>query len=198
MKFLLVSFILFNLKGFSQTDLAFCGAKYESAINNYITNKNSIKFKEELNFSKKEYVACLLKKPFPILNLIDINGKKLKIDSNKRKIFVMQFWSSWCPPCMAEIPMINNLYLQFDSSKVKFVTLSYNKVVQNENKSKFKSHFIENCSEISKELGVLAYPTIYIISLDFKISKVYLGADKNNIKKLYTNLKNDIINELKR
>ena len=36
--------------------------------------------------------------------------KTMNLDKIKQKIIIVNFWATWCPPCRAEIPMLNNFY----------------------------------------------------------------------------------------
>ncbi|MHB1176853.1 MAG: TlpA family protein disulfide reductase, partial [Daejeonella sp.] len=40
----------------------------------------------------------------------DENGKKISLSDHKGKVIFINFWTTWCPPCRAEMPSINALY----------------------------------------------------------------------------------------
>jgi len=43
----------------------------------------------------------------------DIHGKVIDLGSLKGKVVFLNFWATWCPPCLAEMPSVNKLYEQF-------------------------------------------------------------------------------------
>jgi peroxiredoxin len=49
----------------------------------------------------------------PDFTLDDICGKKVTLSQFKGKVIILNFWSIWCGPCLAEIPSLNKLYLEF-------------------------------------------------------------------------------------
>lgn len=50
------------------------------------------------------------KRHMPDLLFKDINGKTFSINELKGKVVFLNFWATWCPPCIAEMPSINSLY----------------------------------------------------------------------------------------
>lgn len=52
----------------------------------------------------------------------DENGETVLLNSLKGKVVFINFWATWCPPCIAEMPSINELYSEFrDNQKVVFL-----------------------------------------------------------------------------
>lgn len=55
-----------------------------------------------------------IRKPAPPLNtFVDMNGRPLDPASLKGKIVVIDFWATWCIPCMQEMPYLQKLYDQY-------------------------------------------------------------------------------------
>jgi peroxiredoxin len=48
----------------------------------------------------------------PDFSLNDICGKKVTLSQFKGKVVILNFWSIWCGPCLAEMPSLNKLYLE--------------------------------------------------------------------------------------
>ncbi|HEY1025494.1 MAG TPA: TlpA disulfide reductase family protein [Sphingobacteriaceae bacterium] len=49
-------------------------------------------------------------KPMPDLLFRDADGKAVSITELRGKVIFLNFWATWCPPCIAEMPSINTLY----------------------------------------------------------------------------------------
>lgn len=50
-----------------------------------------------------------LNKPAPAITGTDIDGTKVDLNALKGKVVLVQFWATWCPPCVAETPQLNAL-----------------------------------------------------------------------------------------
>src|SRR6516165_3077734 len=45
---------------------------------------------------------------------MQMNGKPVKLSDYRGKVVVLNFWASWCPPCVAETPYLNKLQRQIE------------------------------------------------------------------------------------
>jgi thiol-disulfide isomerase/thioredoxin len=63
--------------------------------------------------------------PTPALNLTDLDGKEWNAASLRGKIVVLNFWASWCAPCIEELPVLNDLAAG-EAARGKLVVLGVN------------------------------------------------------------------------
>ncbi len=70
-------------------------------------------------------------------NLRGVNTSDINFETLKGKVIFVNFWATWCPPCKAEMPMIQKLYNDY-KDKVAFV------FVTNENRETVQSFFEKN------------------------------------------------------
>jgi thiol-disulfide isomerase/thioredoxin len=47
----------------------------------------------------------------------DASGNIVDLGNLKDKVVFLNFWATWCPPCLAEMPSVNKLYEQFKDDK---------------------------------------------------------------------------------
>ena len=64
----------------------------------------------------------------PLLNssttdatFLDAKGNKVKLSDLKGKVVFVNFWATWCPPCIKEMPSIQTLYNNFKNKEVVFL-----------------------------------------------------------------------------
>jgi thiol-disulfide isomerase/thioredoxin len=63
----------------------------------------------------------------PAAQLINEKGELVDLSSFKGKKVFVNLWATWCPPCVAEMPSIQELYNQTRSSNTEFIMLSLDK-----------------------------------------------------------------------
>lgn len=52
----------------------------------------------------------------------DLNGKKVELSKYKGKVVLINFWATWCAPCLQEMPHLDRMYKKY--KKKGFVVLS--------------------------------------------------------------------------
>jgi len=112
--------------------------------------------------------------------LININGNTINFQENEGKVIFLNFWATWCPPCVGEMPGIQALYNKYkDNDDIAFL------LVSNESLSKI-SAFVEKreytfpiFSSRYKSPDIFfskSIPTTFVISKDGKIKVKETGA----------------------
>jgi thiol-disulfide isomerase/thioredoxin len=63
-------------------------------------------------------------KPLPELGFTDADDKPLKLADYKGKAVLLNFWATWCPPCVKEMPSLDRLQGQIGKDKFVILPLS--------------------------------------------------------------------------
>lgn len=58
------------------------------------------------------------------IRLINSEGEKVNMNDFRGNVIFMNFWATWCPPCIAEMPGIHDLYREIKSEEVVFLMIS--------------------------------------------------------------------------
>ncbi|OIQ29744.1 MAG: thiol-disulfide oxidoreductase [Bacteroidetes bacterium MedPE-SWsnd-G2] len=106
------------------------------------------------------------------------NGLKINFEDYKGEVVLINFWATWCPPCIAEMPSLDELYKDYNG-KVKFLFVTNEDIatVQKFKKKKdfqFKMH--SSLSSIPAQFETSSIPRTFILSKTGKIVVDETGA----------------------
>lgn len=115
------------------------------------------------------------------------NGKISSTARLKGKVVFINFWATWCPPCRAEMPSLNDLYNRLKDDK-RFVFLFVN---EDEDMAKAKSYLqskgytiplITKAGNVPAEIYTGTLPTTVVLNKEGKVVLKHEGiADYNTI-----------------
>ena len=63
-------------------------------------------------------------KPLPDLEIQNADDKPVKLSDFKGKVVLLNFWATWCTPCVKEMPSLDRLQAAFPKDKFLIVPLS--------------------------------------------------------------------------
>ncbi len=101
----------------------------------------------------------------PAVNLVTPSGLKAAIAKNKGKVVMVNFWATWCAPCVEELPELAKLKRANASKGVVLILVSGDE--------------IENKSAVSKKLAQKGHSGTYLIKGD--IGDFADGYDPGNV-----------------
>ncbi len=104
----------------------------------------------------------------------DMHGKEMAVSSLQGKVIFINFWATWCPPCIAEMPGINALYnsLKEDDSIVFLVIsvdMEQDKAKAFMDRKPFGFPLLFPASTLPDELAYQSIPATYVISPQGKL-----------------------------
>lgn len=73
--------------------------------------------------------------------LVNEQGVTMNLNDFKGKVLFINLWATWCPPCRAEMPGIQNLYQKVGNRNIEFVMISSDRDFQTAIDYKKKSGF---------------------------------------------------------
>ena len=61
--------------------------------------------------------------PAPDFTLVDLQGKTWTLSELKGQVIFVNFWATWCPPCVEEMPSMQRLYTMLPKDKFKMLAI---------------------------------------------------------------------------
>lgn len=111
---------------------------------------------------------------------IDLNGKPGKLSDLRGKVVVLNFWATWCPPCVEETPALIELNQRIASRNGVVLGVSidddetaYKQFIQDHHINFMVSR--DGSKKSSQDYGTVMYPETYIIDRHGKIVRKIIG-----------------------
>lgn len=151
------------------------------------------KTEDEKSNTKKESAKTTIQNKFELKKMDSTKLNLTKTDNNikiaqlENKAILLNFFATWCPPCKAEIPHLNNLREKYkDNLEVVAINLGENNgsITAKEKLDAFINDFkikyvVTNSEEnfkLSKAMGgIKTIPTMFLIHPNGEISQKYVG-----------------------
>ncbi len=121
-------------------------------------------------------------KPFDLKFTDAISGKPISTRRLRGNVIVVDFWATWCGPCVAEMPHMKELYRTYHAQGVEFLGVSLDQPEREGGLTKLKN-FVETNgirwpqyfqgdgwkSKFSSAWGVRAIPSVFVIAPDGRL-----------------------------
>jgi len=110
----------------------------------------------------------------PDFSITADNGRTVSLKDFGGKVLVLNFWATWCPPCIDELPSLDQFQRELASSGVVVLGVSvdkdqkaYKRFLQRANVAFMTARDPDN--KINAEYGTFVFPESYIINSDGKV-----------------------------
>jgi len=121
----------------------------------------------------------------PNVKLQGLDGKVYDLTDFKDKVVIVNFWASWCAPCVEEFPSMAKLAMQFpndlvilaisgdqDLAAVQAFLKAFPNLAEN-----FKI-FLDPELKVAKQFGTQVLPESYVLERGLKVYRKVVGTEK--------------------
>jgi thiol-disulfide isomerase/thioredoxin len=124
-------------------------------------------------------------KPFELEFTDASNGSTISMSALKGKVVVVDFWATWCGPCVAELPAMKKLYEKVHGQGVEFLGVSLDQPKDQGGLDALKKFVKEKEipwpqyyqgkgweSDFSRSWGINSIPTMFLVDQEGKLVSV--------------------------
>jgi thiol-disulfide isomerase/thioredoxin len=116
----------------------------------------------------------------PPLESVDLQGKAWKLAQLQGRVVVLNFWATWCPPCRAEMPSLQQLADIYNPEQLQVLALNVGEGPQRIRQYLQASALnltvlLDPKTEITRNWGATALPTTYLIDPQGRIRQRVRG-----------------------
>lgn len=120
-----------------------------------------------------------INKPFELTFTEATTGETINMKDLRGKVVVIDFWATWCGPCIAEMPHMKDLYATYKDKGVEFIGVSLDQPEDKGGLKKLQDYVASNeiawpqyyqgnywQSEFSTSWGINSIPAVFIVDKD--------------------------------
>ncbi|MCC4593495.1 TlpA family protein disulfide reductase [Xanthomonas campestris pv. cannae] len=119
-------------------------------------------------------------RPEPTLKMKAVDGREYDLAAHRGQWVVVNFWATWCAPCLKEMPELSALHVMRDNIEV--VGLAYEDIEPAEMQAFLKQHpvaypivIVDTYAPPADFVTPRGLPMTYLIAPDGKLAKQFLG-----------------------
>jgi peroxiredoxin len=123
--------------------------------------------------------------PAPAASGITLDGQRWNLADQRGKVVLLDFWATWCPPCVAALPEIQKLHERFKTRSdfvLIGVSLDYTKsdlttFIQRNGLAWPQIFDSDGGNDLARKFGVSAIPAVFLIDRQGQARRVYPDAE---------------------
>jgi peroxiredoxin len=111
--------------------------------------------------------------------LKDMNGVEVKLNSFKGKVILLNFWATWCPPCVDEVPSLEDLARRLKGSDMRMLAVSvdddWDKIRRYFAKGSDIGVVLDTSHDVPKKFGTEKFPETFLIDAAGRVRYYFIN-----------------------
>ena len=154
------------------------------------------KCKEEFDADPVAYLPPVLPRPAPKFALANLAGEKTALENFRGKVVLIDFWATWCKPCVKSMPALQKLHGQFSPQGFTVLGISIDEEGTKKVEAFIKKHQVAYPILLDAETSpaweaykVKVIPALFLVDQEGQIVRQWIGeADMKEVESAAANL----------
>ena len=106
----------------------------------------------------------------PLFTLWDIHGNEVSLESYRDKVVLINFWATWCPPCVEEMPTMRDLKTHFTDQPFEILAVNMGEEAEAietfMERTQFNLNFpllLDPTSQVARDYNVVGLPASLVV-----------------------------------
>ncbi len=119
-------------------------------------------------------------KPAPDFQVKDLKGEEISLKDYRGQVVLLDFWATWCGPCITEMPKVKKTYEEYKDQKFQIIGISLDRskpLLEEyiEKEALAWRHYWDESREVRTQYKVWGIPTAFLLDGEGVIRKASLG-----------------------
>lgn len=131
--------------------------------------------------AQHEVTAWPARTPLPAIEALDLDGKTWRLAALRGRAVLLNFWASWCEPCRAEMPALQQLAELYGPQELLVLALNFKESAATATRFVRRTDLrlpvlLDPTGAIAKACGVKVFPCTLLIAPDGQVRQRVRGA----------------------
>ncbi|MBI3881954.1 MAG: TlpA family protein disulfide reductase [Verrucomicrobia bacterium] len=141
------------------------------------------KVEEELLFPVDHQYAKWIGKHVGEINFTALDGREVTLRSLHGRVVLLDFWATWCGPCMAKLPELKDAYNELHPKGFEVIGVSFDvergalERVVKQHDIPWPQFFGGRDNQFGQRFGITHFPSMWLVDQDGFIRYISAGAD---------------------
>ena len=133
--------------------------------------------------------STLIGKPAPEVKLAQLDGSQFRLSECKGQIVVLDFWATWCAPCMQTMPLVEEAIGEYDPERVRLVSINLEEPAE-QIRSVLERHdmnvtvALDQDGVAAQRYEARAIPQLVIVGPDGVVERLFVGGGSGVVEQM--------------